>query len=399
MSAAGGWYLAAYEAPTARIMVCDRERVYGFGRRPQYFPRTTALEYHIFSAEKEPEIVPVNPKQKRTSQKGRRRPIPTRPVYQWSRVAPVLGRALVLAGDTLFVAGPPDVVNQETTISSLHTAETAGLLADQRDAYAGKKGGVLLAVSATDGSRRAAYQLDSIPVFDGMAAAHESLFLTATDGSVLCLAGRGDEDLATASGVEVTDTPTPAPTSGAPAPLPLTAKHPDFQHVAAVQIMPCKLGWRLKAPSGKVGLALRALEKPITARTTFTLRFLMIPNPNRNPGKPAPGNAFLAFGTGPTDAALIKCGLRSAGQSGSIVEGPLASGTITTHKLKVNVNEVIEMAVTVDPQARTVKVDVLGETFEATLKQPLSEISHVGYVVTSVASEFGPVTQSAATLP
>ncbi|MHC4179311.1 MAG: outer membrane protein assembly factor BamB family protein, partial [Planctomycetota bacterium] len=110
-SAAGGWYLAAYAAPAGRIMVCDESRVYAFGRKPQYFPRTTALEYHLFSAAKEPRFVRVGAAKPKQPNTQRRRPAPMRPVYRWSEEMPLLGRALVLAGQTLFVAGPRDVVD------------------------------------------------------------------------------------------------------------------------------------------------------------------------------------------------------------------------------------------------------------------------------------------------
>ena len=57
------------------------------------------------------------------------------------------------------------------------------------DAWAGKKGGVLWAVSSADGKKVSEYTLDAPPVFDGMAAANGKLFLATTDGTVVCLKG------------------------------------------------------------------------------------------------------------------------------------------------------------------------------------------------------------------
>ncbi len=48
--------------------------------------------------------------------------------------------------------------------------------------------GLLMAISASDGTELAQYQLDSSPVFDGMAAAYGRLYVSMEDGSLLCLA-------------------------------------------------------------------------------------------------------------------------------------------------------------------------------------------------------------------
>lgn len=92
----------------------------------------------------------------------------------WARWLPVRIRAMAKAGDVLFVAGPPDVF-------------------DPRDPYAvfeGRRGARLAAVSARDGDKLAEIELDSPPVFDGMIAADGRLFVSLTDGSIVCLGGR-----------------------------------------------------------------------------------------------------------------------------------------------------------------------------------------------------------------
>ncbi|MFO8012913.1 MAG: PQQ-binding-like beta-propeller repeat protein, partial [Phycisphaerae bacterium] len=161
-SAAGRWYAAAYHAPAGRIMVAGRDRVFAFGRTARHFPQTTSLEYHLFAAKKAPEII----------QTGKRRknwlPDPHRPVYDWSESVPLLGRALVLAGDRLVVAGPPDVVDTYETLQRWGEAEAQQALADQAAALGGGKGGRLRVVSAADGTMQAEVALDAPPVFDGM---------------------------------------------------------------------------------------------------------------------------------------------------------------------------------------------------------------------------------------
>jgi hypothetical protein len=89
---------------------------------------------------------------------------------KWSVRIPVRARGLVLAGGNLFLAGPPDVIDDE----------------DPYGAFERRKGGLLWAVSTTDGKKLAQYQLDAPPVFDGLIAARERLFLTTTDGCVSC---------------------------------------------------------------------------------------------------------------------------------------------------------------------------------------------------------------------
>ena len=78
---------------------------------------------------------------------------------------------MVLSGDTLWIAGPPDLPDFNDAAASL----------------AGRKGGLLSAVSASDGRQLIGLQLDSPPVFDGMAVANEKLYVALRDGQVICL--------------------------------------------------------------------------------------------------------------------------------------------------------------------------------------------------------------------
>jgi hypothetical protein len=79
---------------------------------------------------------------------------------------------MVLAGDTLFVAGP--------------LGETHVSLA----AFRGKEGIRLRALATADGKKLAELEIDAIPVFDGMAAAGGKIYLATKDGKLTCFAGR-----------------------------------------------------------------------------------------------------------------------------------------------------------------------------------------------------------------
>jgi len=90
---------------------------------------------------------------------------------KWSVLVPIRVRAMVLAGEKLFVAGPPDVVPADDPLA----------------AFEGRNGGVLWAVSGSDGQKLAQVQrLDAPPAYDGLIAAAGRLFLSTTDGQVLC---------------------------------------------------------------------------------------------------------------------------------------------------------------------------------------------------------------------
>jgi hypothetical protein len=181
---AGGWPQAGKVAPGGRILAVDDTTVYGFGRRPFYYQWRTPLEYHLFASPKVPEIVRERTELP-TGQAKRRRFI-QHPEYRWSQTIPLLVRAMVVAGETLFVVGPPDVVDEERAFRTIAAPETQEKLAAQDAALLGVRGAHLWAVSTKDGKKQAEWQLDDLPVFDGLIAARNRLYLTTTGGEVLC---------------------------------------------------------------------------------------------------------------------------------------------------------------------------------------------------------------------
>lgn len=386
MGGAGGWYQASYRTPTGRIMVFDGERVYSFDRQPQYFRGSTAVEYHLFAASKAPKILGGRDEPKANAKRRANQPPPSRPELDWSHQAPVLGRALVLAEKTIFMAGPPDVVDEERTLLELDGAETRRLLAEQGDAYAGKKGALLLAVSATDGKKLAAYRLASMPVFDGMAAACGRLYMAATDGKVICL-GAGGRPLEEDAGVIFKEPDLDAARGrGAAA---VTTGHPDFAHVARAAITACDLGWCVKAASGQVGFALKELPVPLTERAAFKFRLRLIP---RDKSADPPRNGFFFFGDAPEEERLIKCGLRR--NQGLIVQGPYAKAAGASREMAVKVGATSEVTVSVDLLGQKVGMTVDGQTLEAKLERPLKAIRFIGYGANSLSAEFSAIETS-----
>ncbi|MFZ5830201.1 MAG: PQQ-binding-like beta-propeller repeat protein [Planctomycetota bacterium] len=201
-SGAGGYYQAGRVAPAGRPLVFDEQTVYGFARKPQYYKWTTPMEYQLFATVKEPERVSLTAKAgddakkggkakaKRKKQGGVGAPAEAKIATDWTEDTAILARAMVLAKDTIFVAGPPDLIDEEQSLATFADASTQQQLARQEAAYEGAEGARLGIVSATDGSKIAEIDLDAVPVFDGMAAAGGKLFMTTIDGKVVCLGGR-----------------------------------------------------------------------------------------------------------------------------------------------------------------------------------------------------------------
>ncbi len=88
----------------------------------------------------------------------------------WRTRVPVRIRAMVLAGDQLFVAGPPDRVDPKDPLGS----------------FEGREGGQLWLFDAPSGKFVDRYELSAPPVFNGAAAAAQRLFIVGTDGTVTC---------------------------------------------------------------------------------------------------------------------------------------------------------------------------------------------------------------------
>lgn len=107
----------------------------------------------------------------------------------WTTDVPLLVRAMVKAGPNLFIAGPPDLVDEEESFRLLVGGKDTiqKKLARQDAALQGSEGGLLRAISAADGKTIGEFQLDGLPSWDGMAAARGRLFLSTTDARVISL--------------------------------------------------------------------------------------------------------------------------------------------------------------------------------------------------------------------
>jgi hypothetical protein len=174
----GGWANAANQNPFGRILCFTDDVVYGYGRvKVQGGPvGHRADAYHLFA---------LDPQAASTKTDGRGRKVRTKGQLLWSKPDSLVVRAMVLGRDRLAVAGPPDLGKKETALLAFQNEPEA------RAAFQGRKGVFLRIVAPADGKILFETALPAMPVFDGMAAAGGRLFLSTTDGKVLCL---GKED-------------------------------------------------------------------------------------------------------------------------------------------------------------------------------------------------------------
>jgi hypothetical protein len=170
-----GFYFG-YEAPkVGQILVFDDETTYGLhvfttrqGHSPRFWPGTDGYELFADWNAGEPVLRPTSIGREKGI--GFSRTLPPK----WSVRIPVRARAMVLSGQHLYLAGPPDVVVQD----------------DPMAAFEGRGGGRLWVVSSDDGKRLAEYNLEQPPVFDGMSAAAGRLYLATRNGSLICMGAK-----------------------------------------------------------------------------------------------------------------------------------------------------------------------------------------------------------------
>jgi len=163
----------AGRAQTSGVMVLGNDVAYGVEIYPSRSRETVfkpgAANYRLACYALKAQ--PARKGAKQAKPKQRRAQGPAR---VWQQRVPIRITAMVRAAGTLFVAGPPDIVDPN----------------DPHAAWEGRKGGVLAAFAASDGKKLAEHQLASPPVWDGMAAAGGRLYVSTMDGKVVCLRAR-----------------------------------------------------------------------------------------------------------------------------------------------------------------------------------------------------------------
>lgn len=177
-----GYYLSGKAAPAGRILVFDEKRIYGFGRLAEFYRWTVPIEHQLFSTDRK--IADLTSGQ---IEDLRRMPSVVR--HQWNRPMPIFARAMTLAGETLAVAGPPDLLKETAMMSNMEQVGRPETQTAQAEAIEGLRGGRLQLISTKDGEIQADYKLASPPIFDGMIVAGGQLYMSTVDGTVTCFVG------------------------------------------------------------------------------------------------------------------------------------------------------------------------------------------------------------------
>jgi hypothetical protein len=194
------WPFADLLAPGGRMLTFDDSNVYGYKEshskvkarlqeaEPEEAITFSAARLPAVMTEKEVrESVPKN--KQRTAYRSVRRYS-----YNWEGEVPIMARAMVLTDEYLFSAGPEVFDNKKVAdyffTNRTDDADLPDHVEDALDSYQGRKGAMLAVTDKTDGKVLSEYKLDSAPVFDGMIAADKRLFISMTDGSIVCLGGK-----------------------------------------------------------------------------------------------------------------------------------------------------------------------------------------------------------------
>lgn len=107
---------------------------------------------------------------------------------KWDTYVPIVTKAMALAGDSLFVAGPPDTLDEEYAFERMAAKDSAinEALEEQDAALEGERGARLWVMNTGTGHQGASIDLDSPPVWDGMIVAQGKLYVATADGRVKC---------------------------------------------------------------------------------------------------------------------------------------------------------------------------------------------------------------------
>jgi outer membrane protein assembly factor BamB len=153
----GGHFRTINRRPSGRILVMDDDVLAGFGR-------IRGVIHHLFATGMKtiPEDTPYRRGDRTVFKQDR-----------WSRTIPIAARAMVLAGKTLFAAGPPGTVGgkKPNVRALINTGQGRVMAFDMND----------------QGKTLGRFDLGSAPRFDGMAAANGRLYISLHDGRVVCL--------------------------------------------------------------------------------------------------------------------------------------------------------------------------------------------------------------------
>jgi hypothetical protein len=148
----GSWEVMAKVTPAGRLIAVNDDTVFGYGRKPEFYSESIVQEYQLFAAGMEGDKASIKkitqgPGAKSAFDKSLfnyagdwklRQGLPkdeqTAVQFKWKVDEPPLQVwAMVLADKTLFIAGPPDVVNEENAFFDFDNEAVRAKLAEQSE--------------------------------------------------------------------------------------------------------------------------------------------------------------------------------------------------------------------------------------------------------------------------
>ena len=205
-----GWaefQLPPKRVPYGRVMCLDEQNAFSYGRLPELLCNTSVNEYRLYSAKKIParkvgipwlegewiegkystekELARHTVDWKRLDAMPRSKL--TALDYNWEIPQPqIIARAMVLAGDKLFIAGPKDVADEKALWGRSNEKVFREKMQKQTEWLQGRHGGFIWVMDKTSGKRLARYKVECLPVHDGLIAAGGRLYMTTESGEVMC---------------------------------------------------------------------------------------------------------------------------------------------------------------------------------------------------------------------
>ena len=165
---------------SGRIMASDETDLYAFGRTQ--YGWGSAFTYELYKAplsQNAPEA-DVSDKQRRRGA-GRAARVKKSP-RAWAVDIPVLARSIIKAGDKLLVTGPKKLYDENEAILQVRVPALREQIAAQAGLW--DKKADLLVIDSNDGKVLEKANFDFAPVWDGVAVAERSLFVSGTDGNL-----------------------------------------------------------------------------------------------------------------------------------------------------------------------------------------------------------------------
>lgn len=169
-----GYYFTYRGPKSGQILVFDDTTTYALkvyterhGHSPEFKPGTG---YHLIADRNTTK--PVLDVMDIGAEKGRGFSRTELPI--WSEKVPIRAQGMLLASEHLYLAGPPDLSPEDGAY----------------EAMIGKRGSIFRVVATSDGSALAEFEMKEVPVFDGLIAAGDQLFMCTMEGTLICLGGK-----------------------------------------------------------------------------------------------------------------------------------------------------------------------------------------------------------------